>query len=229
MRLVERYGLERFHESVERMFDHGEAVVRSYFEQIPDGRYVGHGEMDYNGITDDPIPFEVVLEVDGSTCPLDYSNAPDARPGPINCPLASTVSGGRVAITMLAGGGEAPNEGHFRPIEVVTRPGSMFHALSPSPCFLYGWPAMQAIEAISTRSRRRCPSAVPACSGGDIAALVWWGVPRGARASPGATARRTRSARAPAHAATAARASCTTSRRRRASRRWRSGRRRTRG
>ncbi len=42
----QRFGLERFHESVERMYDHGEAVVRSYFEQIPDGRYVGRGEMD---------------------------------------------------------------------------------------------------------------------------------------------------------------------------------------
>src|SRR6059058_5123140 len=32
LRLVERYGLETFETSVERMFDHGEAVVRSYFE-----------------------------------------------------------------------------------------------------------------------------------------------------------------------------------------------------
>ena len=77
---VERYGLERFGQSVERMFDHGEAVVRNYFEQIPDGRYVGYGEMDNDGISDDPIPFEVVLEVDGSTCRLDFSSAPDARP-----------------------------------------------------------------------------------------------------------------------------------------------------
>ena len=43
LRLVERYGLETFQTSVERMFDHGEAVVRSYFEQLPDGRYVGQG------------------------------------------------------------------------------------------------------------------------------------------------------------------------------------------
>src|SRR5579875_1332529 len=40
LRLVERYGLETFHASVERMYEHGEAVVRSYFEKIPDGRYV---------------------------------------------------------------------------------------------------------------------------------------------------------------------------------------------
>jgi N-methylhydantoinase B len=176
LRVVERYGLETFRECVERMFDHGEAVVRDYFSQIPDGRYVGQGVMDDNGLSDEQVPFEVVLEVDGSTVRLDYSSVPDAHPGPINCPLPSTVSASRIAITMLAGGGEAPNEGHFRPLEVVTRPGSMFHPLPPSPCFLYGWPAIQAMEVVYHALSSAIPNAVPACSGGDINGIVWWGV-----------------------------------------------------
>src|SRR4051812_7767241 len=175
LRVIERYGLETFEASVERMYDHGEAVVRSYFEQIPDGRYVGHGVMDDDGISDDQVPFELVLEVDGSDIQVDYSAAPDANVGPINTPLASTVSATRVAISLLAGGGEWPNEGHFRPIEVVTRPGSMFHALAPTPCFLYAWPTFQAIETIYNAVAKALPDAVPACSGGDICSLVWWG------------------------------------------------------
>jgi N-methylhydantoinase B len=178
-RLVERYGLETFWESVERMFDHGEAVVRSYFESIPDGRYTGHGMMDNDGVDDEPVPFQVVVEVTGSSVRVDYSDAPDVRPGPVNCPLPSTVSGSRIAITMLAGGNEPPNEGHFRPIEIVARPGSMFHPSSPSPCFLYGWPALQAIEVIYEAVAKAIPGAVPACSGGDICALVWWGIREG--------------------------------------------------
>jgi N-methylhydantoinase B len=174
-RVVERYGLETFWESVERMFDHGEAVVRSYFESIPDGRYTGQGMMDNDGLDDEPVPFEVIVEVSGSTVRLDYSNAPDARPGPVNCPLPSTVSGSRIAITMLAGGNEPPNEGHFRPIEIIARPGSMFHPSSPSPCFLYGWPALQAIEVIYDAVAKAIPAVVPACSGADICGLVWWG------------------------------------------------------
>lgn len=176
VRLVERYGVETFWSSVERMYDHGEAVVRSYIEQLPDGKYVGYGEMDDDGITDASIPFEITLEIDGSTARLDFSNCPDARKGPVNCPIASTVSAARVIMTMLAGGGEAPNEGHFRPIEVIARPGSMFHALSPSPCFLYGWPAMQATEAVLNAVADAMPEAVCACSGGDLCAALWYGV-----------------------------------------------------
>jgi N-methylhydantoinase B len=176
LRLVERYGVETFWESVERMFDHGEAVVRSYFEQIPDGRYVGKGRMDNNGLDDVTVEFEVAVEVEGSTVRVDFSNAPDAHPGPINCPLPSTVSGSRIAITMLAGGNEAPNEGHFRAIEAVVRPGSMFHPLSPSPTFLCTWSALQAIEVIYDAIAKAIPEAVPAWSSSCLCALVWWGI-----------------------------------------------------
>jgi N-methylhydantoinase B len=174
--LVERYGLETFEECVERMFDHGEAVVRAYFEQIPDGTYVGHGRLDNDGITDEAVPFDVVVEVSGSDVRIDYSNAPDALPGPFNAPLASTVSASRIAIQMLAGGNEAPNEGHFRAIDVVARPGSMFYPLSPSPTFLCTWSALQAIEVIYDAVAKAIPEAVPAWSSSCLCALVWWGV-----------------------------------------------------
>ena len=119
VRVVERFGLAAFMESVDRMYDHGEAVVRDYFTKIPDGRYVGRGQLDNNGLDTTPIPFEIAVEVDGSNVRVDYSDTPDAHPGATNCPLPSTVSASRVAISMLAGGSETPTEGHFRPIEVA--------------------------------------------------------------------------------------------------------------
>lgn len=174
-RLVERHGSDVFNLSVERMFDHGEAIVRSYFEKIPDGRYVGQGVMDSNGVDEELVPFEIVVEVDGSTVRFDYTGAPDASAGPINVPIGSTVSASRIAISMLAGAGESPNEGIYRPIEVVSRPGSMFHAVWPSPVFLYFSAAFQAMEVIYNALSKAMPEGVPACSGGDICVLVWWG------------------------------------------------------
>ena len=89
LRVVQRYGLDVFSQATERMFDHGEAVVRSYFERIPDGRYVGHGEMDDDGITRTPIPLDVIVEVSGSQVRVDFSQAPGEQEGPVNCPLPS--------------------------------------------------------------------------------------------------------------------------------------------
>jgi N-methylhydantoinase B len=175
LEVIDRFGLDTYRAAIEDMFDHGERIVRSYFEKIPDGRYVGHGEMDNDGISKDRIPFEVALEVKGSEVTLDFSNAPATQVGPVNCPLPSTISAARLAITMLAGYGEPPNEGHFRPLTVISRPGTMFDPLPPAPSFIYGWPALQAIEVIYNAISQAMPKAVPACSGGCISSVVAWG------------------------------------------------------
>ena len=104
------------------------------------------------------------------------SQAPPQQNGPINCPLPSTVSTARVAMSMLAGSNEAPNEGFFRPIEVITKPGTLFHPVSPAPVFLYGWPALQAMEVFYRALGSKFPEKVPASSGGCINAIVWWGI-----------------------------------------------------
>ncbi|MBT8476108.1 MAG: hydantoinase B/oxoprolinase family protein, partial [Alphaproteobacteria bacterium] len=174
--VVDRFGLEKYGAAVEEMFDHGDRVIRAYFEKIPDGRYVGTGRMDSDGVGSGPVPFEIALEVSGSDVTIDFSKAPEQQRGPINCPLPSTMSASRVAITMLAGYGEPPHEGHFRPINVKTREGTMFHPVSPAPCFIYGWPALQAIEIIYRALAEAMPGAVPASSGGCICSGVWWGI-----------------------------------------------------
>lgn len=174
--VVARFGPETYSAAVEEMFDHGDRVIRDYFAKIPDGRYVGTGRLDSNGVTPGAVPFEIALEVFGSEVCIDFTNVPDQQRGPINCPLPSTMSASRVAITMLAGYGEPPHEGHFRAITVKTREGTMFHPVSPAPCFIYGWPALQAIEIIYRALAEAMPGSVPASSGGCICAAVWWGV-----------------------------------------------------
>lgn len=179
-RIVTHHGASTFHAAVEEMFDRGEAAVRQFISSIPDGHYVGHGEMDGDGVVDERIPFQIDVTINGSDVSVDYRQAPNARGGPVNSPLPSTVSATRVAITMLASatdpGGEGHfHEGHFRPIQVHTRPGSMFHPLPPSPVFFYYMPDYQAIEVIFRAVADALPEAVPACSGGDVTTLIWWG------------------------------------------------------
>jgi N-methylhydantoinase B len=175
LEVIRRFGIDAYENAIELIFDHGERIVRRYFESIPDGRYVAQGEMDDNGVTQHAIPFEVAVEVKGSDVRVDFSASPPEQAGPVNCPLPSTIAASRVAISMLAGLGEPPHEGLFRCIEVVTRRGTMFHPEPPAPCFLYGWPALQAIEVIYKALAQAVPNAVPASSGGCICSVVWWG------------------------------------------------------
>jgi N-methylhydantoinase B len=176
LRVIKRFGHAAFTDCIERMLDHGEAVVREFITSIPDGNYSATCHMDDNGVDNNPIQFEVVVTINASNVRMDFSKAPDAQRGPINAPLPSTVSAARVALMMAAGSAhETPNEGHFRPLEIVTRPGSMFHPVEPQPCYLYGWPLMSAIEgifqALSTATAGRLPSG----GAGDTAAVQFYG------------------------------------------------------
>ncbi|WP_093174263.1 hydantoinase B/oxoprolinase family protein [Sinosporangium album] len=172
--IVDRYGKAEFTACVARMYAHGEALVRDWFAALPDGVYTASGAIDSDGVSGVPVPFSVKVTVEGTRIEVDLTDCPDQTPGPINCPLPSTVAACRLAVAFLAGAGEQPNEGHFRPLDVLTRPGSLFHPRRPAPCFMYGIPADHAIELVLAALAEAVPD-VPAASGGDINALVWWG------------------------------------------------------
>jgi N-methylhydantoinase B len=174
-KLIDRYGLDTVQASVNQMLDRGEAVIRRFFESVPDGRYVAQGAMDNNGITEDLVPIEVAVEVDGDEVVIDLTNVPPEQAGPINCPVATVVSAARIAIMTFAGGNQSANEGHFRAISVRTRPGTMFHPLPPAPIFMYGWPAMAAIDLVHKALSAALPEAVPAGNGGDLCGIIYWG------------------------------------------------------
>jgi len=174
-RMIKRFGKTDFMAAVDRMFDHSERLVRSYFEAIPDGEYSARGALDNNGRDQEAVEFDLRVEIKGSTVIIDYTAAPDTQAGPLNSPAPATVASTRVAIMMLVGAGEAPNEGHFRPIEVRIREGSMFDPKPPAPCFLAGWADGHAIEVIYRALATVVPEAVPAGSGGDALAVIWWG------------------------------------------------------
>jgi N-methylhydantoinase B len=175
LRLIARHGIETFQGAVEAIFDHGEATVRRFLTQFPDGRFVAAGALDNDGVDDELVPFDVCIDIAGSDVVIDFTSAPDSTAGPVNCPLPTTVSAARLAVLTIAGGGESANEGHFRPITVRTRPGSLFHPDPPAPIYLYGWPAAQAIDAIHAALADAVPAAVRAGSGGDFCGMVWWG------------------------------------------------------
>jgi N-methylhydantoinase B len=173
--LIARYGMPAFRVSLQRMYDLAEQHVRASLSMVPDGRYVGTGQMDSDGVHEGAIPFDVAVHVRGDECLVDFSDVPDAVGGPMNSPLPTTLSAARLVMSLLHAGGEPPNAGHFRPVVVATRPGSLFHPLSPSPVYLFGWPAMQACEAVLRGFGEAQPERAVGGSGGDLMALTWWG------------------------------------------------------
>lgn len=175
VRVINRFGKEVFDASIELMFNHAEQTTRACIEKIPDGRYKARSGLDNSGVDDVKIDFDLEVEISGSTVTVDLTDAPDALPGPMNCPLPTAVCFARVIIGALTDTLYFTNEGHFRPIRVKTRKGSLYHPLPPTPCFMFGWAAMPILEGTIRALGEALPELVPAGSGADIMALIWWG------------------------------------------------------
>jgi len=65
--------------------------------------------------------------------------------------------------------------GNFRPLRVITERGSVMHAVPPMPTFVL-WTGILAGEVILKALSQGMPDLIPACSGGDICAVMGLGI-----------------------------------------------------
>ena len=108
------------------------AVIRSW----PDGEYFGEDIMDNDGITDEPIAIRVKVIVDGDALVIDYSDTDPQASGPINSVPYMTASATYLCLQAATDPEIAPNHGCYRPIEIVSREGTLVHPIFPAPAQL---------------------------------------------------------------------------------------------
>ncbi|MBT2230031.1 hydantoinase B/oxoprolinase family protein [Nonomuraea sp. NEAU-A123] len=136
--IVLRWGLETVMAARDEIFVQTERLEREAITAIPDGVYSAGGFLDNDGISlDVPLPVNVTVTVAGSDMSVDLSDCADQAEGPVNCGAAQAVAAARVAFKLLVSGEVPLNGGSFRPLRVITRPGSMLAARSPAACQYY--------------------------------------------------------------------------------------------
>ncbi len=175
-RLIERHGLERFESSVKAIFAHGEHHMRQLIGTLPNGRFTASGAHDGGsaGLTA-PAAYEIAIEINDHDVTVDLTNAAPQAPGAINAPRASVVSAVRAAIMAFAGAGEIANHGHFLPITVRTKPGTIFDPLPGAAVGMYGFPLIQAMDVVYQALQNAVPGSVPA-AGSDVSGFAMWGL-----------------------------------------------------
>jgi len=129
--LVARYGCETFAEALRLSFDRGEQTARRAIAAVPDGRYSLEEEQDSG------VVYSVAIEIDGDEIVVDLRGNPDQDAGPNNLSRDGAVIASQIMTMNLVDPHGSANAGHFRPLTVLTRPGSVFDAASPAACGIY--------------------------------------------------------------------------------------------
>lgn len=131
--LVKKYGVDTIKNFFEYHQNYSERIVREAIKGIPDGEYSGESYMEDDGVGNGPFWVRLKIVVKGSEIIIDLSDSDKQAPGFINIPYASTYATVRTSImSIIQAGHRLVNSGAFRPIKIITTPGTIVHAVRPA-------------------------------------------------------------------------------------------------
>ena len=129
--LVRKYGRDSYLEAIRRHLDYGEQVTLKALRRLPKGRFELAEEQDDGRI------FNVAVEITDETFSVDLRDNPDQENGPSNICLDGATVVAQMILKGLTETGTVCNGGTFRPLRLLTRPGSLFDAKPPSALGFY--------------------------------------------------------------------------------------------
>jgi N-methylhydantoinase B len=129
--LVEKYGLDTFKAALRVFMDHGEQVARRALAGLPKGTFTLSEEQDSGAV------YGVTFEITDDEFVVDLRDNPDQDPGPNNASRDGTIVAAQMIFMNITGAHASANEGHFRPLKVLTRPGSVFDPKPPAAFATY--------------------------------------------------------------------------------------------
>ncbi len=129
--LIAKYGLGAFREAVRSYMDYGEQVSRRALGQLPKGTF------ELSDTLDDGRKLTVVVTITDDEFIVDLTEFPDQSPAPINCTRDAAMIPVQIFFKSLTDSTLIANAGTFRPITLLTRPGSVVDPLEPAPQGFY--------------------------------------------------------------------------------------------
>ncbi len=129
LELIDKYGVDTFTTALESFMSYGEQVARRALSELPQGRFQLEEEQDSGAI------YKVMVEINADEFIVDLRDNPDQDPGPNNASRDGTMVAAQMIFMNLTGAHASANAGHFRPLTLLTRPGSVF---DPSPGAAFG-------------------------------------------------------------------------------------------
>ena len=129
--IAEKYGTQTFAKAIEAFMDYGEQVSRSELANLPEGTFELTEEQD-NGQF-----YNVKVTIAKDKFTVDLRDNPAQLDGPLNTSRDGVMVAVQMIFKSLTDPYSPANGGSFRPIELLTREGTVFHAREPAPLGFY--------------------------------------------------------------------------------------------
>lgn len=129
--IAAKYGTATFERAMESFMDFGEKVSRAALAELPQGTFELSEEQD------DGRTFNVKITIGPDEFLVDLRDNPDQSNNPVNTSRDGVMVAAQMIFKSLTDPYSPANGGSFRPINLLTREGSVFHAKEPAPIGFY--------------------------------------------------------------------------------------------
>ena len=165
-RLCQKYGVDVVQESISLYLAYGERVSRLGLRELPKGRFDAQDKMD------DGRVIRVAVTVSEDEFIVDLrDNSPQDR-GPINAAVHSTLVSAQAVFKGVVAPEHWANAGSFRPLKLLTTPGTLFHARRPAAVGLYYENKIRSADLICKALAQQMPERMPAGHFSSICATL---------------------------------------------------------
>jgi N-methylhydantoinase B len=174
--IAAKYGVPALTGAMEAINDHGERLARLALAKLPKGTWTAYDFVDSDGVDlDRMVKLNVTVTITDDEMVIDWTGTDRDVRGPINLPVGQTAAFCSLVFKALTTPDTPVVAGNFRPLRIVTEPGSVVHAVPPMPTFTL-WTGLLGGEVVLKALAQGMPDRVPACSGGDVCSMMGLGI-----------------------------------------------------
>lgn len=174
--MAERYGLDTLAARGRSLLNYTQRYAQALLRDLPDGTYRFEDVLDDDGFGQRDIPIRCELMIQGESMRVDFSSSADQVVGPVNAVRAIAVSAVNYCLRCLLPEDLPSNGGVMRPIDVVTRAGSVVDARYPAPVAAGNVETSQRlVDVVFGALAQVLPDRVPAASCGSMNNLTLGG------------------------------------------------------
>jgi N-methylhydantoinase B len=130
-RLHRKYSSAVVRQATADLLDYSERRMRAGLAKLPSGTYHGEDWIDDDGIGDSPIRIDVKLTILPDRAIVDLRDSDPQAVGNTNSTIANTWAAAYYVMIAAVDPHMPPNSGCYRPIEILTKPGTIVDPLPP--------------------------------------------------------------------------------------------------
>ncbi|MCX5497794.1 hydantoinase B/oxoprolinase family protein [Kaistia dalseonensis] len=165
LELVEKYGTETFEAALVDFMDLGERRARAALASLPKGVFHFEEEQDDGAI------HKVTIEIRDDAFVVDLRDNPK-QSGSKNSSREGVEISAQLAFKAVTDTAAPGNGGFFRPLEVITQPGTIFHVEEPGALGYYSEVEIRLFDLILRCLAPHLPGLVPAGNFASICGTV---------------------------------------------------------